>query len=67
MIENGLVYVNDEAWELDCVLETELEDAVDPVLPVEDSVLCCALTHKKIKQCSHITERRISGWGEKRG
>jgi hypothetical protein len=50
MMENELVYTNEEAFELDCVLELELEDVVDPVLPVEESVLCCAPTPTAIKQ-----------------
>lgn len=59
MIENELVKENDEASELDCVLELELEEVVDPVLE-EDSVLCCAPTPNAIKQWSHIFGCRIA-------
>ena len=59
MIENELVKENDEASELDCVLELELEEADDPVLE-EDSVLCCAPTPNATKQWSHIFGCRIA-------
>lgn len=49
--ENELVKANDVVSELDCVLE--LEEAVDSV-PVEESVLCCALTPSAAKHCNHI-------------
>jgi hypothetical protein len=63
MMENELVKANDVVAELDSVLE--LEDDVDG-LPVEESVLCCALAPSAAKHCSHINARRMA-LGEKTG
>lgn len=61
MMENELVKEKDEASELDCVLELELEEAVDPVLEEEESVLCCAPTLNATKQCNnHILKSHIA-------
>ena len=49
IMENELVKEKDEASELDCVLELELVEVVDPVLE-EESVLCCAPTPNATKQ-----------------
>jgi hypothetical protein len=57
MMENELVKENDFVSELDAVLE--LEDAVESV-PVEDSVLCCALAPNATKHCNHIKVRRMA-------
>jgi hypothetical protein len=59
MMENEFVKEKDEASELDCVLEPELEETFDPVLE-EDSVLCCAPTLNATKQWSHIFGCRIA-------
>ena len=54
--------MKEEPSELDCVLELvlEVEEAVDPVLEDEESVLCCAPTLNATKQCSHIFGCRIA-------
>lgn len=53
MMENELVKEKDATSKLECVLELELEETVDPVPEVE-SVLCCAPTPIATKQWSHI-------------
>lgn len=59
--------MKDEPSELDCVLEMglEVEEAVDPVLEDEDSVLCCAPTFNATKQCSHILDFHIADGGKR--
>jgi hypothetical protein len=57
MMENELVKAKDVVAELDAVLE--LEDDVDSV-PVEESVLCCALAPSAAKHCNHISGRRMA-------
>ena len=52
MVENELVKVNPEAFELDWVLE--VEEAVDSVPVLDASVVCCALAASVARNCNHI-------------
>ena len=60
--------MKDDPSELDCVLELglEVEEAVDPVLEEEESVLCWAPTLNATKQCNnHILGFHIADGGVK--
>lgn len=52
MVENELVKVNPEAFELDWVFE--VEEAVDSVPVLDASVVCCALAASVARNCNHI-------------
>jgi hypothetical protein len=57
MMENELVKANDVVADLDSVLE--LEDDIDAI-PVEESVLCCAIAPSAAKHCNHVNGRRMA-------